>query len=120
MSEYRAHLRALADSLPDGTVIPCPVEWIRDLVGNEPAAAPLTVDLTLAKVAELLSRKQSTIRGWANQGLFPNAYKLHGKAWYFPAESVRAFQEKERNRNGGTASLGGWRKQKPSTQRRVS
>jgi excisionase family DNA binding protein len=108
-------LRILAEALPVGTVVPVPRELLLQLLsGNLGRHNDVEVDLTVAELAVLFSRKRSAVRSWLERGDFPQAYKLHGREWRVPASSVHAFQEKQRQRKAEkrvTRSLGlaSWR-----------
>jgi len=93
-----ARLRALLTSLPSGALLP--VDWLVDQLGSSTASAPEMstapeVDLTVADLARLFSKRPSTMRGWIERGDFSGAYKL-GKEWRIPASSVAAFQDRHR------------------------
>jgi excisionase family DNA binding protein len=83
--------------MPPGTLVPR--DWLLDrLSGAETAQAPSTalVDLTIQDLAKMFGKRPSTVRAWVERGDFAGAYKLHGKEWRVPADSVREFQEQQR------------------------
>lgn len=98
---------ALAD-LPDGAMVP--VGWIREQLGTE-AEETRIADLSVQEVADELDRAPSTIRGWLGEGTL-DGYRLQGREWRVPRESLRAFLEEERS-NGSdpekSADLSSWR-----------
>ncbi len=83
--------------MPPGTLVPR--DWLLDrLSGAEPAqnASTALVDLTIQDLAKMFGKRPSTVRAWVERGDFAGAYKLHGKEWRVPADSVREFQEQQR------------------------
>jgi excisionase family DNA binding protein len=95
-------LQALAEALPVGQAVPVPREWLLELLVGMPvegaAGHAPAVDLTCHQVADALGRDASTVRAWAARGEFPGAYRLNGREWRIPAESLRAWQEGQRRR----------------------
>jgi hypothetical protein len=61
-------LRELAQSLPPGTAVPVPREWLLQIIGSEcatshiPGSAPLPVELTQKEAAHLLRVSVSYLR----------------------------------------------------------
>jgi hypothetical protein len=61
-------LRELAESLPPGTAVPVPREWLLQIIGSEcatshiPGSAPLPVELTQKEAASLLRVSVSYLR----------------------------------------------------------
>ena len=107
MTDLGAHLRALAESLPAGTVIPVPREWLLDLLGDEQAGQvalsdPPPADLTVADVAARFGRKRSTVRGWLDRGLIPEAYRFRGREWRVPLASLTTFEANQRGHRVAT------------------
>jgi excisionase family DNA binding protein len=106
--EALAALRSLAEALPENQAVPVPREWLLELLGGKPvessAAQAPTVDLTCHQVAESLGRDASTVRAWAARGEFPGAYRLNGREWRIPAESLHAWQEGQRQRPSKSAA----------------
>jgi helix-turn-helix protein len=110
-------LRALAEALPAGAVVPVPRDWLLELLAAadaSPAARP--ADPTVEEVATRYGRAPSTVRGWCEAGRFPGAYKLHDREWRIPAAGIEAFEvtERQRERPAGhrgrrVQSLGDWR-----------
>ena len=84
-----------------------PVEWLIELLDTPTESPVVNGDLSAAQVAERFGRKSSTIRGWCLDGLFPNAYRLHGREWRIPLADVEALEERQRGRPG--VGLGAWR-----------
>lgn len=83
--------------MPPGTLVPR--DWLLDQlsdagVGQAPSTA--LVDLTIPDLAKMFGKRPSTVRAWVERGDFAGAYKLHGKEWRVPADSVRRFQEQQR------------------------
>lgn len=101
-------LRQALDPLPDTATVP--VGWIRDLLGSVGTSS--LVDATVEEVASVIGRAPSTVRGWCRQGRLPNAYRLHGKEWRIPTESLKALREganDSKHSSRRTADLGSWR-----------
>ncbi len=97
MTDPRAHLRALADALPPDAVVPVPVGWLRDLLEPAPLVevlppGPPPADFTVAVLAARFGRKPSTVRLWVERGMFPGAYRLHGREWRVPLDSLTRFE----------------------------
>ena len=85
--------------MPPGTLVPR--DWLLDQLSNAGVIqAPSTalVDLTIPDLAQMFGKRPSTVRAWVERGDFAAAYKLHGKEWRVPADSVRQFQEQQRHR----------------------
>lgn len=83
--------------MPPGTLVPR--DWLLHQLsdsGATKAASAALVDLTIRDVAEMFGKRPSTVRAWVERGDFAGAYKLHGKEWRVPADSVREFQEEQR------------------------
>ena len=101
-------LQALAEALPVGQAVPVPREWLLELLVGMPvedaAGHAPAVDLTCHQVADALGRDASTVRAWAARGEFPGAYRLNGREWRIPAESLRAWQEGQRQRPSKSAA----------------
>jgi hypothetical protein len=118
-------LRELAEALPVGAAVSVPREWLLELLeGAAPSPVPTNVqaaDMTIADLALRFRRHASTIRGWLDKGAFAGAYKLRGREWRIPAESLAAFEEAARREAGirvaapkgsrhSTPNLADWRK----------
>lgn len=116
-------LRALVEvGDPAGTVT---IAWIAaqldaDRILEVQENAIDSIDLTVSEVAALFHRGNSTVRTWIANGVFPNAYRLHGREWRVPYEDLTAMQKREaRTRNGrksgvandspSASDLGSWR-----------
>lgn len=83
-----------------------------------PASGP--ADLTVAQVAARYDRHPSTVRGWCESGVLRGAYRLRGREWRVPAETLAAFEQAERGarrpdvQHSGRRTpvdLGSWRKE---------
>jgi excisionase family DNA binding protein len=102
-----AALRTLAEALPTGQAVPVPREWLLDLLEGSSVTADVAqtpgIDLTCHQVADALGRDASTVRAWVARGDFPGAYRLNGREWRIPAESLRAWQEGQRRRPSAPA-----------------
>jgi hypothetical protein len=106
--EMRAALRLIVESHPAGSTVGVLREHLLDLLepsthGVTVSAPPAAVDLTCRQVADALGRDGSTIRAWAARGDFPGAYRLNGREWRIPPESLRAWQDAQRNGPPGPA-----------------
>jgi hypothetical protein len=121
MTELYSHLRAVAEALPTGTVIPVPSDVLIALLDQTEIAYPDKRDLTVMDLCTLFGRRPSAVRAWLERGdLFPNAYKLNGKAWRVPAIDVDVFKERQRagcksgdharGTHAPTADLSAWRR----------
>ncbi len=53
-------------------------------------ADEVTVDLTVAEVAQLLGRAAGTVRGWCTTGELAGAYWLNGCEWRIPSGALLA------------------------------
>jgi len=106
----RDALRRLAEALPPGAPLTVPREWILALLGD--GGATDGPDYTVAELAAVFSRSESTVRGWCDGGEFEGAYKLGGKSWRVPRAAVPAFRAKLADVpkvEAGVVSLGAWR-----------
>jgi excisionase family DNA binding protein len=105
-----ARLRGLMEALPPGGSVMLSREALEEWLAAEPVVEPLT-DLTVARAAEVLGRRPSTVRGWCASGEL-RAYRFRAREWRIPAAAIREFQdhqaEAEHDDVGG-ADLGGWR-----------
>lgn len=85
--------------MPPGTLVPR--DWLLEQLA-EPGVAQAhsagLVDLTIHDLAGMFGKRPSTVRAWVERGDFAGAYKLHGKEWRVPADSLRQFQERQRHR----------------------
>lgn len=121
MTSHRDALRVLADALPAGAAVPVPREWLLELLDGAVAsdlAPPALADLTCREVAGLLSRSDSTVRGWLDAGVL-EGYRMRGREWRIPRAALARFQETEANRRperspsstrrGKPADLSAWR-----------
>lgn len=106
------------------------VRWLAeqlaaDRVSEDAHEREARVDLTVEQVAARFGRKgTSTVRGWLARGELPGAYRLHGREWRIPVESVEEMQRaqaaKPRAASRGpsttaTTDIGEWRKHVPKT-----
>ena len=80
--------------MPPGTLVPR--DWLLDYLSGAETASTALVDLTIRDLAKMFGKRPSTVRAWVERGDFAGAYKLHGKEWRVPADSVRRFQEQQR------------------------
>lgn len=112
---------SLADAiraLPDAALVP--VGWVRERLQEAPAPAQeaMEVDLTVGEASSLFGRSASTVRAWCQSGDLPGAYLLRGKQWRIPRESLKRFQERQREAAGpqkraaagGAGDLSAWRR----------
>lgn len=95
MPDVHAHLRALAEASPPGSMLNVPREWVLLVLGSgEPVAS--AADPTIRELAARFGRSPSTIRWWIESNRFPGAYRLRGREWRVPASGVAAFEAAER------------------------
>ena len=113
MTDALERLRRVADSWPDGQLIPLPVEFVRDALMQVDSLHGQ--DLSVSDVAGHFGRSVSTVRAWLEKGIL-RGYKLRGKAWRIPPAAVEEFEEAERSggqgsrqTQPGTADLSAWR-----------
>jgi hypothetical protein len=125
-SDWLVRLRALAEALPAGTVVPVPREWLLDLLEGgtaytDPSPGPPPVDLTVADLAARFGRSPSTVRGWLERGMIAGAYRFQGREWRVPAASLVTFEADQRSprtprmisgtdHRRGTVDLSAWRR----------
>jgi len=101
--------------LPDDALVP--VRWLRERLADAGDRDDRLADLTVEEVAEELGRAPSTIRGWCGAERFLGAYRLRGREWRVPRESVRRMLDQERDggpteeRDPETVDLGTWRRE---------
>lgn len=112
-------LRQALDPLPDEATVP--VRWIRELLGSVGTSS--LVDSTVGDVAAAVGRAPSTVRGWCRAGRLPDAYRLHGREWRIPAESLQALRQNATTNNKDKApsrrrkaDLADWRRVRASRQ----
>ena len=79
-------LRTLADALPPaGSVTLTRSDLLQlleeDATPESPRSSAPSIDLTVAEVAELFGRGQSTVRTWLSDGRFSNAYRMRSREW---------------------------------------
>lgn len=95
-------LRAYAEALPRGTVVPVLRELVLELLagasGDGPVPVQTPADLTVAEVARRFGRAPATVRGWCEEGRLPGAYRFRGKEWRVPQSALEAFEAGERGR----------------------
>ncbi len=117
----RDHLRALVDASPVGALLTVPRDWLCDVLSSAGAdAAPAIVeaaDLTVAEFGRLFTRTPSTVRLWCEQGKIPGAWKLSGKQWRIPRQSIEQFRQKQGAPPSAavppsTGDIGDWRRRK--------
>ena len=104
----RERLEAIVAALPPDSAVTLSVDVLRDWLSSDDAtenaqdsrnsAVVTGVDFTVAQVAEMLSRGESTIRTWIGEGHFPNAYRLRGREWRIPMSDLAALQRAESQR----------------------
>jgi excisionase family DNA binding protein len=120
---FTAALRALLAAAPDdGTMIPVPASWLRQLLDREgdldSSGDEIRADLTVAQVAVIFDRHANTIRDWIAQGVLAG-YRLNGREWRVPRSSVEDFQRRQRlGDNSATPALGKARPRKLGDWRR--
>jgi excisionase family DNA binding protein len=86
-------------------------------VHSEPQPpADVAIDQTVKQVAERFGRKASTVRTWAERGLLPGAYRMHGREWRIPSSAIAALQKSQaaevraERRDDAPPAIGDWRK----------
>lgn len=95
-------LRAMIEALPPQGSITLTRSDLAGLLADEEqgnasvgGAQLPAADLTVAQVAHVFGRGESTVRTWLLEGRFPNAYKLLDREWRIPAGDVDAMQRAE-------------------------
>ena len=125
---FTAALRALLDASPDdGTMIPVPANWLRQLLdgegGLDSTGDEIRADLTVGQVAEIFGRHPNTVRDWIARGVLAG-YRLNNREWRVPRSSVEDFQQRQRLGEGAPTSalgkarsskLGDWRRHRDSS-----
>jgi hypothetical protein len=111
-----AGLRAVAEALPTGAVVPVPREALLELLEAVEPIGISPVDPTVEEIAKRYGRAPSTVRGWCEAGRFSGAYKLHDREWRIPLAAIETFESQERlrerltgRRGRGVRSLSDWR-----------
>src|SRR5437879_848682 len=87
MTALLDRLRKLAEAVPVGGAVIVPRDWLEvqlQTLSWEPVDGN---DLTVAQVAELLNRPESTIRDWLDSGRLAGAYK-RGRVWRVPRTAI--------------------------------
>lgn len=93
MSLHTVLARAV-EFYPPGSVIPLPVDTIKQWLNDYPANDPLK-DFEVEEIADLEKRSPVTIRNWCRTGIIPGAYKLNKKTWKIPKASYQRFKENQ-------------------------
>src|SRR5688572_22649062 len=85
MTELAERLQAIVWCADPEGLLTFRVSWLAALLSQESCSpgtgdrVGVTVDLTVADVAELFGRSESTVRTCLGSAEFPNAYKLQGR-----------------------------------------
>lgn len=120
-------LLELLSPFPDEATVP--VGWVRKHL-QEPGPSQAEGetgpgDLRVEDVAEMYDRSPAAVRTWCRDGRLPGAYRLRGREWRIPRESLETFRESQPKKAGGpsstpprrrgkSADLGAWRKLAPN------
>ncbi|MFN2421474.1 MAG: helix-turn-helix domain-containing protein [Gemmatimonadota bacterium] len=98
-----------------------PVSFVRELLAEVRIDSDGAIDLTAEAAAQALGRAASTVRAWCASGRLARAYRLAGREWRIPVESLRDFQRAEEERHAerkvkrsaarsGAVDLSSWRR----------
>jgi helix-turn-helix protein len=113
-------LRNLAERLPPGGSLTLTRDGLLQLadVTDDPLdQTAVSADFTIADLAARFQRSPSTIRGWCERSCFDGAFKLNGRDWRIPRESVETFLNKQRG-DRPAPDLGAWRAVRARMSRR--
>jgi hypothetical protein len=108
-------LEAMVDGMPPGSLITLSVDWLSREMAVDARQDPEEL-LTLEDVASRDGRVVSTVRTWCNSGKLPGAFRLNGRDWRVPAQSLTAWRESQQNPTPKAASdppnddIGSWRR----------
>jgi excisionase family DNA binding protein len=125
MKSIEDAIRDITASMPAGSSVTLPIEWLRNILDGTPMSTEVTttvpaIDYTVGQVAALIGRKSSTVRGWCSAGLI-TAYRLNNRDWRISQEALQDFQRVQREqknlrharqgrrRNRVPVDLGAWR-----------
>lgn len=111
----KSELAAMVRTLPDGSAVSLPVNYLKGLLeADERAGGGPDRLLTLEELAELAGRSVSTVRTWCNSGQIEGAFRLHGRewrvlesAWRKHLEAPQKGEEEPRVSQGWAGGLGG-------------
>ncbi len=113
----RARLEAMVEGMPEGASVSLPVDWIRELLEEEPPPGEVPDLLDLEQASKIVGRAVSTVRTWCNQGEIEEAFKLRGREWRIPRRAFVAFLRCQggddtptSSPSRGSADLGSWRR----------
>jgi excisionase family DNA binding protein len=95
MTVDRDALRSIALSLPAGSAVPVPREWLLDLLDGSGGEAPAGPDYTVAEVAARFGRATSTVRTWILAGEL-RAYRLRGREHRITPQALQEFEARQR------------------------
>lgn len=116
----------LLEALPDEAMVP--VGWVRSKLqaeaDEEEGEGSGPELLRVPALAERFDRVESTIRAWCRDGDLEGAFRLNGREWHVPAESVEQFEEEQREGDeepgpvgrGPAVDLGSWRGERDGTE----
>jgi len=107
MTALLDRLRKLAEAVPAGGAVIVPRDWLDAELQALTSWLPAGNDLTVAQVAELFNRPESTIRDWLDSGRLTGAYK-RGRAWRVPRAALER-QRPGRKPADVPARLDAWR-----------
>ena len=92
-------LRQAIELLPDEAAVSLPVTLLRAALAEVPGPATASAApelLTVARLAALLHRSPSTVRGWLARGDFGSAaVRVHGRSWIVPRDAVTDFLKRQ-------------------------
>jgi excisionase family DNA binding protein len=86
MTPLLDRLRKLAEAVPAGCAVIVPRDWLDAELHTSRECADRS-DLTVAQVADLLNRPESTIRDWLASGCLNGGYK-RGRTWRVPRTAL--------------------------------
>ena len=110
-------LATLVHGMPEDASVTLTAAWLRSVLESEKRVTDSRGELlTLPEVAASVNRSVSTVRSWCGSGRIEGAFRLNGREWRVPAESLRRFLEAQQHpgcpippsKESG-ADLGAWR-----------
>ena len=110
-------LEALVHGMPEDASVTLTAAWLRRVLEAEKSVTASRNELlTLPEIAASVGRSVSTVRSWCGSGRIEGAFRLNGREWRVPAESLEQFLEAQQHPGCRTApskelgaDLGAWR-----------